>query len=667
MALTYLVTENQSIPDLTIIIYGTLDKMIKLVNDNGLSLTQNLVRPGTQLVYDNSFTPNKNRISTAPPPLYKYPVPVVYPGLSGSVILYPHMNYNYYLHTTPSVTGTYSFRIIFDGSFISTYGISSSWFNSNPALYTPISNIMAGYPVAPSNINAIVDSTMTDKYLDYGVPYTNTNPILYNICGVGAGGYSGDHGTATNARINLPIGVDYNTWDSGIYFSDSLNRVIRAIGAAGIPGQINTVSGNAAYTYYGDGILAASASFASPTGLVCDGLGQVYICDEIAGVVRKIDTAMTGLIRTIAGSPSVAGFSGDGGAAISSTLHYPGALCVDSLNNLYISDKLNFRIRKITHATGIITTVVGTGTASYTGDGGLATLATINQGTIWNTTTGVNPVGICCDSLDNLYIADYNNHAIRKVDVGTGKITTIAGTGIMGVHSEGAVATTARLTYPTAVAVDSSGIIYFCDNFKNVSKIVGGLIYTISVLPTAVSTALGMSPTNNLYICNGQYLGSHNNIYEYDPATASVTGDIWFRGNGTSLGSGATTYFRDTIGNGAVVTPAIILDGNGTSSTFIKDFLLGSITAEIMGNVGATATVKLTKSHPVVNTAGISYSTIFDNLTTYVLHPDPLGNTDIAYLYVPTGTYSVGVVSPYNIGLTGLGDSRIYTDFAVHI
>jgi hypothetical protein len=173
------------------------------------------------------------------------------------------------------------------------------------------------------------------------------------------------------------------------------------------------VAGNGTYGFSGDGGPATSASLFLPYGVAVDGAGNLYIADLLNQRIRKVDT--TGTITTVAGSGTY-GFSGDGGPAISANLGSPDGLAVDTAGNLYIADLYNRRIRKV-DSSGMISTVAGNGAYGFSGDGGPATGASLS-----------NPTGVAVDRTGNVYIADQGNQRIRKVDI-TGRISTVAGNG----------------------------------------------------------------------------------------------------------------------------------------------------------------------------------------------------------------------------------------------
>lgn len=198
---------------------------------------------------------------------------------------------------------------------------------------------------------------------------------------------------------------------------------------------INTVAGSTK-GYGGDGGPATGAQLNSPTGVAIDVVGNIYIADRENSRVRKVSSS--GIMTTIAGDGTL-GFSGDGGPAILAKLNVPTALTVDSLGNVYIADQVNERVRKVS-VSGIITTVAGNGVQGFSGDNGLATSAKL-----------YSPIGVALDAQQNLYIADAGNNRIRKVS-SSGIITTIAGNGETGFSGDGGPAVNAAIYNPNAVA-----------------------------------------------------------------------------------------------------------------------------------------------------------------------------------------------------------------------
>ncbi len=229
---------------------------------------------------------------------------------------------------------------------------------------------------------------------------------------------------------------------------------------------ITTYAGTGTAGYTADGIPATSSAINSSWGIAIDTAGNLYIGDSPNQRVRKITPA--GIITTIAGDGTW-GFSGDGGAATAARVNNPSGIAADRLGNIYIADNGNFRIRKI-NAAGIITTIAGTGISGSLGDGGAATAARI-----------FGPDGIAVDTAGNVYISSPG--AIRKVDAATGIITRVAGDGTTGSYSgDGGPATAAQVGQSSDIDVDALGQIYFTDYPNHVVRKVdvGGIITTIA-------------------------------------------------------------------------------------------------------------------------------------------------------------------------------------------
>ena len=224
----------------------------------------------------------------------------------------------------------------------------------------------------------------------------NTSGVISTVAGSGSSGFSGDGGLATSALLSDIKAIVIDKFGN-IIFADAGNNRIRKINTSGF---ISSIVGTGTSGYFGDGVLATAAKIWNPGGIDIDTSGNLYICERSNVCIRKVNTS--GIISTICGIGGVLGYSGDGGPATSATMR-PWGMRLDRQGNIYISDWLNNRIRKIDNS-GIINTIAGDGTGGYSGDGCGATVSEFNQ-----------PVGITVDSSGNIYIGDTYNFRIRKI------------------------------------------------------------------------------------------------------------------------------------------------------------------------------------------------------------------------------------------------------------
>ena len=281
----------------------------------------------------------------------------------------------------------------------------------------------------------------------------DTGGIITTFAGAGAAGFSGDTGLATHARLNGPQGVCVAP-SGAVYVIDSGNHRVRAIAADGI---ITTVAGNGSTVSIGDGGQAVSAGMVNPVRCAVDSSGNLYIVDQGASVIRKV-TIATGVITTFAGVNNTPGFTGDNGLAGTAQMNNPAAAIFDASGNLYVTDQGNQRIRKI-DTNGIITTVAGNGVAAFAGDLGDAKLASLNF-----------PGEIAIDPLSNLFIADTRNQVIREV-TSAGVISTVAGIPGAAGSGNGFGPLSAQFTNPLALTRDPLGNLYVGDDNHRVRKI----------------------------------------------------------------------------------------------------------------------------------------------------------------------------------------------------
>jgi len=296
---------------------------------------------------------------------------------------------------------------------------------------------------------------------------------ISTVAGTGVDGYNGDSNnttppkTATTAQLFSPHGVAINGAGTILYIADTFNHRVRKVVLSSQ--TITTVAGDGSPGSSGDGGPATSARLYNPKGVALNAAGTIlYIADYQNHRVRKVDLS-SGTITTVAGTgvatdtqvetppgsgtfvPDPLGALGDDGPATAASLNGPTGVAVDGGGNLFIADTINERVRKVdTSATPTITTVAGNGTPDFSGDGGLATAATLNS-----------PSGVAV-AAGNLFIADSGNNRVRRVDA-SGTIITVAGTGAAGAAGDGGASTSAELNTPTGVAAVGADHFYIAD------------------------------------------------------------------------------------------------------------------------------------------------------------------------------------------------------------
>ena len=307
---------------------------------------------------------------------------------------------------------------------------------------------------------------------------------------------------------------------AGIKLPAQVSFITTIAGKAGVPASDS-----------GDQGPATNARFYGPEALYVDKYNNIYIADAGNSKVKKID-ASTGIIITVAGT-GIVGALGDGSQATAATLVFPEDIKIDTSGNIYIADAANNRIRKIDIVTGIITTVAGNGINGGIGDGGLAVNAELNQ-----------PSCLCLDNAGNIYIADWGNNRIRKVDASTGIITAFAGTGASGYTGDGTAAVGATFSGTISVTVDDLGNIFISDLGNHVLRKVSA---STNVITTIAGSGIngnsgdgGLAVNANLSKPTGTFIDKQNNIFiadfgygvvrKIDAATGIIT---TVAGNGT--------------------------------------------------------------------------------------------------------------------------------------
>jgi len=487
-----------------------------------------------------------------------------------------------------------------------------------------------------------VDRTGNVYVVDAGnstIRKVNTAGMISTFAGTGTAGYNGDSIAATAAQLNEPSDAAADTFGN-IYIADRENYLVRKIntsgmitnvpgtvGLSGVPfrialdkkenlfiatygnwnilkdsaGIINTIAGTGAYGYSGDGGPATAATFSAPCGLAIDTMNNVYLSDIDNSRIRMVN-ATTGIITTIAGN-GITGYRGDGGPSDSAEINLPEGVSFDANNNLYIADLWNNRIRLVTPA-GVISTFAGQNTLFDEGYPGVNSEFT-------------NIQNMASDVSGNIYIPDFFNNRVRKLNALTGIITTVAGDGVAELESgftgDGGPATTANLVGPSAVTLDAAGNLYICEqSMQRIRKVnASGIITTIagndtmgyvgSGIPAtsaefAYPTGIAVDAAGNVYICD------NNNQRIRKINTSGIITTI--AGDGVAGGSGdggaatdARLSYPDDVAVDAGGNVYITDQGNNSirmvDTTGVITTIAGIGTAGYSGDAGPAAAAQL--------------------------------------------------------------------------
>jgi hypothetical protein len=315
----------------------------------------------------------------------------------------------------------------------------------------------------------------------------------------------GDGGPATSAQLRNPADVTLSSTGE-VYIADTWADRIRMVFTNG---TITTFAGNGVPTYSGDGGPATSASIAHPLSIAISPTNEIYIADSNNDRIRVV--FVNGTITTFAGN-GMEGYSGDGGPALLAKLNHPAGVVLSATGEVYISDTDNHRVRVVL-TNGTITTFAGNGTQSYSGDGGMAIDAGLNA-----------PRGIAVSSTGELYIADSGNNCIRVV-FSDGTIHTFAGNGELGYSGDGGPATSARLNYPSGVAVSPAGEVYISDSWNRRIRMVftnGTIITFAGGNPSDYSGRDDMSNNSEFTRPRGIIISSTGELYIADEGSSVV-------------------------------------------------------------------------------------------------------------------------------------------------
>jgi hypothetical protein len=472
--------------------------------------------------------------------------------------------------------------------------------------------------------------------------------------------YSGDGGLPTNAELNDP-GAVFVDGPGNIFIADTSNSVIREVLAS--TGDIQTVAGNGVAGYSGDGVMPTTTELNYPGGVFVDAQGDIFIADTANSAIREV-VAATGLIRTVAGTPGTAGYSGDGGAATSALLANPNAVLVDGSGNIYIADTGNSAIREVVASTGNIQTIAGTPTKTCDddqnpgcGDNGPATSAYLNF-----------PTGIFRDAAGDIFIADTFDDAIREVSAATGTIQTVAGTiGTPGFSGDGGAATSALLNSPYGVFLDASNDILIADSDNAaVREVVAatGFIQTIAGIPATAggfptpgfSGDGGPATSAELDSPSGVFGTSAGNLFIADTNNSRIRG-LAPAPLSVTVAPGAATVVVNALQQ---YTAAVTGNPNPSVSWFVNGVALGNSTVGTISTTGlfqapaavpSPATVTITAVSQVDNTtSGSAQATIASPSTTVTVSVST--NPPVTQVYT-------GTVQPFVATVTGTANSAV--------
>ncbi|MCU1257845.1 MAG: repeat containing protein [Bryobacterales bacterium] len=428
---------------------------------------------------------------------------------------------------------------------------------------------------------------------------------ISTVAGSSTNAYAGDGGSATKAALSHPQGVAVDS-SGNIYIADTSNYVIRKVGTNG---NISTIAGQQAggsgSGYGGDGGPGTSAFLSHPVGMAFDAAGNLYIADSTNNLIRMLTPG--GTITSVAGSFNF-GFSGDGGLATSARLNNPDAVAIDRAGNLYIADAGNNRIRKVTAATGIITTIAGTSTFGFSGDGGPAVSAKLNA-----------PRGVAVDGAGNVYIADFFNHRVRVVGT-NGIISTVAGTGVAGYSGDGGASSAAQLNGPSDVTVGPNGTLYVTDNQNNVIRQLTAVSGLPGIADGGVVSAAAFGGSTS--VAPGGWIEIYGSLLAVNTrgwAGADFSGvSAPTSLDGTSVTIGGVPAYVDYISPAQVNAQVPFNVGTGPQSVSVTT----PVGTTAMYTVNVNATQPGLDAPPAFNLGGKQYVVaLFSDGATYVLPP----------------------------------------------
>lgn len=398
-------------------------------------------------------------------------------------------------------------------------------------------------------------------------------------------------------------------------------------------------------------VQATAASLAAPAQIAYDTAGNLYIADLNDNVIRKVDLA--GIITTVAGTGEQ-GFSGDGGPATGAQLDSPAGVAVDASGNIYIADTHNHRIRKVSG--GTITTIAGTGTAGFSGDSGPAASALLS-----------NPTALAVDSSGNLYVADTDNHRIRKLTITptTVTITTVAGNGEQGFSGDGSAATAAAIDSPNGVAVDAAGAIYIGDTHNQRVRMVNisGIISTLAGNGNKTFGGDNGSGTSaSLARPRGLSVDAQGNIYVADSDNNRIR-LIANTNTGSSIKTVAGNGSQGFAGDGGPAVNAILDTPRAPAALSDGAFALSDTNNQLVRLVGTDGVIHTIAGQNSGTAGGQGFS---ETLVLSGASSVPYGSGSLTATFSNAGLTATGQVSLLDItsGSTSVGSSPLTGNIA---
>lgn len=493
--------------------------------------------------------------------------------------------------------------------------------------------------------HVILDPTGTILYIsdhdNNRIRCISATGIITTVAGTGTAGFGGDGGPATAATLNKPNGLAFDN-AGNLYFSDENNNRIRKIDVAG---TITTVAGKGTAGYSGDGGAATAAELNHPNGIAIDPLDatpSIYFTEGANHVVRYINAS--GKISTIAGT-HVSGFSGDGGSSLSAQLNYPYDVALDAGGaHLYIADAGNNRVRKLTGLT--ISTIAGTGTGAYFGDGGAATAAMLNY-----------PATVMADAYGNVYIGDGANNRIRKINA-AGIISTVAGGPVGGFGGDGGLAVLAALSTPGGQAKDAAGNLYIADAGNHRIRKVTPTPLSISgggTVCAGTTTTLTGTPSGGTWTSSNPGVASIGSSSGISTPVAAGTTVITYTESGLTATSTLTVNAAPAAITGTMSTcigATTLLsntDAGGTWSSSDAAIATVDATGNVTGVASGTATVTYTGTTGCYVTSALTVTVCADAAVSDVkgqtpalnVYPNPTAGNVNLELPAATGTITI--------------------------